>query len=160
MRRFFYAAYAPEDAAKIASLVEAARSAGHLIWTERIDADRAPMDLGAVLRAARAVIVFCSAEAFASRAIYKDLVLSVRGGKAILPVYLDDQLPPDQYLFYLARHQGLRAQEQGAPERFLGALEALERGRRRWRAQETAAEPSLAAAAPPAEAPKAEPVIA
>jgi|GEM_PF-2686350 len=146
MRCFFYAAHAPEDAAKIAPFVEAARAAGHLIWTDRIDAGRAPMDLGAVLRRTCAIVVFCSDEAFKSRAIYKELVLAARGGKAILPVYLDDQLPPDQYFYYLSRHCGVRATEAGACERFLYALEALERGRRRWGEKQAPAAPAPAPA--------------
>lgn len=145
-RRFFYAAYAADEAERIEPLLQAARAAGYLIWSERIDAEHAPMDLGATLRAARAVIVFCSAEACASRAIYKELVLAARNGKAILPVYLDDQLPPDQYLFYLSRHHGLRAHEADAAKHFLAALDALERGRRQWRDWQEPATPGPAVA--------------
>ncbi|MBC7767320.1 MAG: toll/interleukin-1 receptor domain-containing protein [Phycisphaerales bacterium] len=141
-RRFFYAAYAPEDAERIAPFVDAARDQGHLVWTDCIDAESALMDLGAALRQARAVLVFCSARAFASRAIYKQLVLAARGHKAILPLYLDDQLPPDQYFYYLSKHQSLRATEPDAAARFLGALEELERGRRKWMDIEPPAAPS------------------
>lgn len=132
MRRFFYAAHAPEDAARIGPLFEAARAAGHLVWSERLDADAAPMDLGAVLRNAHGVIIFCSADAFTERAIYKELVLAARSGKRILPVYLDDQLPPDQYLYYLSRYDAVRARDPHHRERFLRALEAFDRGRRRF----------------------------
>lgn len=138
--------------------MQAADAAGHLIWTDRIEAHKAPMDLGAVLRRTCAMVIFCSAEAFQSRAIYRELVLAARSGKAILPVYLDDQLPPDQYLFYLARHQGLRAHDPAAEDRFIAALDALERGRRRWRQPE--APPASVIPLPVRAAAKSEPEMA
>lgn len=145
-RRFFFVAYARDDLARLRPFLDAAREQGYLLWIDRVDLPPGglwPADLMAAIRAARAVIVFCSASAFASADVYREVAAASRCNKPILPIFLDDAHAPDQFLYYLSVHQAIRVSEPNWRERFLCALEAMEKGRRRW------AEPSRKSNCPP-----------
>lgn len=135
-RNFFFIAYAREDYARIRPIVEAAEAEGYLFWIDNANLAAGGLwsaDIVAAIRACRAVIVFCSRAAFASRDVYREIATASRFDKAILPVFVDDAAAPDEFLYYLSVHQAIRYGDADGPRRFLCALEALEKGKRRWK---------------------------
>jgi hypothetical protein len=50
----------------------------------------------------------------------------------MLPIFIEDVTAPDSFLYYLSVHQSIRVGDPGWRDRFFCALEALEKGRRRW----------------------------
>jgi hypothetical protein len=136
-RRFCFVAYAREDAAAVRPIIEAAEAEGFLLWTDWVDLPPGGLwsaDIVAAIRAAQAVLVFCSANAFASRDVYREVATASRFNKPILPFFIDAAHAPDEFLYYLSVHQAIRLSEPDWRSRLLCALEAMEQGRKKWRA--------------------------
>lgn len=134
-RLFFFVAYAREDAPRLQPLLKAAKEQGYVLWIDQLELTPGgvwPADLIAAIRASRALIAFCSAVAFASREVYREIAAASRFNKPILPIYLDDATAPDEFQYYLAVHQAISLSEADWRIRFLCALEAMEKGHRRW----------------------------
>lgn len=149
-RLFYFVAYARDDLAAVQPVLDAARGQGHLLWMDRVELTPGGIwsaDLVAAIRAARAVIVLCSAKAFASRDVYREVAMASRYNKPILPIFIDEAPAPDAFMYYLSVHQAIRLSEPDWRVRLLCALEAMEKGRRRWRDSKSAVDcpPTLVA---------------
>jgi hypothetical protein len=135
LRIFFFAAYARDDLSKVKPILDAASNDGHVFWIDHLDlgpGDIWSADIVAAIRASRALLVFCSTRSFASRDVYREVAAASRMNKAILPIFLEDVRAPDEFLYYLSVHQAIRISEPDWRDRLFCALEAMEKGQRRW----------------------------
>jgi hypothetical protein len=108
-----YVSASPEDRARAAALMAAARDAGVSIG------DAAAVD------SAQAVLVICSPAAYQSDQVKRDLFLAERGGKRITPVFLAPAPPPEDFAYFLAVDSGVALHELTAPEQARAVARAL-----------------------------------
>lgn len=135
LRIFFFVAYAREDLARVKPILDAASDQGHVFWIDHLDLGPGAIwsgDIVAAIRASRACLVFCSARAFASRDVYREVAAASRLNKPILPIFIEPVRVPDEFLYYLSVHQAIQLGEPGWRDRLFCALETLEKGQRRW----------------------------
>lgn len=135
-RCFFFAAYARRDIVLVQPIFDLIDGEGHLLWIDRIDLSPQGLraaDLAAAIRASKAVLVFCSAATYASPNIYGEIAAAARMCKPLLPILIDDAPIPDSFAFYLADHQAVSLADRDWRRSLRSALDALSKGRRRWR---------------------------
>lgn len=104
---------APQDRARAAALLAGAREAG------------AMPGAAASISAAEAVVVMCSAAAYQSDAVKRDLFLAERGGKRITPIFLDAALPPEDFSYFFAADAGVALHQAPAAEQARLLAQAL-----------------------------------
>lgn len=135
LRIFFFVAYARDDLLRVKPILDAASDQGHVFWIDHNDLGPGAIwsgDIIAAIRASRACLVFCSARAFASRDVYREVAAASRLNKPILPIFIEPVRAPDEFLYYLSVHQAIHLGEPGWRDRLFCALEAMEKGQRRW----------------------------
>jgi hypothetical protein len=124
-KHFFFVSYSRADELAVQKLLEPAAAAGHAFWLDR---KNLPVgghwsgDIVAAIRASEAVILFGSANAFASTDVFREVATAGRYNKFILPVFLDETPAPDDFLYYLSIHQAVRVGAPGWREQFFAAL--------------------------------------
>ena len=79
------------------------------------------------------MLVFCSAGAYASRDVHREIAAAARLHKPLLPILLDDLPIPDDFAYYLSVHQAISLADRDWQTRLRCALDALTKGQRRWR---------------------------
>lgn len=139
-RTFFFAAYAREDYAKVRPVFDLIEGDGHLLWVDRVNLQPGGVwtaDIVAAIRGSKAMLVFCSAAAFASRDIHREVAAAARFRKPILPILLDDTLMPDNFVYYLSVHEAIKLSDIDWRERLSCATDALANGRKNWRGSRT-----------------------
>jgi hypothetical protein len=115
-RTFFFVSYSRADSAAVRLALAPLQEAGYVFWLDKKDlpvGGHWSGDIVAAIRAARAVLLFCSANAFASNDVYREVSMAGRCNKFILPVFIDSTPAPDDFLYYLSIHQAVRI---GAPD--------------------------------------------
>jgi hypothetical protein len=135
LRRFLFVASVPADETKTRSLFELIERDGHVLWVDHLHLPSGPSyarDAAAALRACRAVLAFCTAAAYASIPVRREIEAAFRLGKPIVPVLLDDASMPDVFAFYLERWPVIRLDDPHWKVRLRSAAEAIARGKRHW----------------------------
>ncbi|HWA01043.1 MAG TPA: hypothetical protein VG841_12090 [Caulobacterales bacterium] len=128
-RRYLLALHDAGDEARAAPIVQMARNEGHIIWSH---ADfTSTHDSEAMLRGASGVVLFCSAGAFGSSEVIRELARARRCHKPILPLFIDDIYAPSDVMQMLSAFTPIRVSEPGWKPRFLDALARLEMGLRK-----------------------------
>ncbi len=133
MRTYFYVAYAGEDASVVRPIVGAAAGEGHLLWLDNDSLNTAamkPADMKAAIRGSRAVLMFCSRNAYGSRVVQREIAAARRMRKIIVPVMLQNAQPPNDLLQALPFEHALYLSDRDFPESLFRALDALTKGRR------------------------------
>jgi len=139
MRRYFYVAYAGEDAGLVRPIVDACAGEGHLLWLDNDGLNTTAMrqaDVNAAIRRSRAVLLFCSRNAYGSRMVQREAAAARRMGKTVVPVMLQNAEPPSAFMQAFAFEHALYLSDRDFPESLFRALDALSRGRP-WRGGET-----------------------
>lgn len=137
LRRFLFVASAAEDEAQVKPLFDLIERDGHVLWLDHVHLPSGPSfprDVVAVLRACRAMLVFCSAAAYASPTVRGEIATAHNLNKPIVPVKLDDATMPDAFSFYLGRWPSIRMDDPHWKVRLRSAAEAVARGKRQWQA--------------------------
>src|SRR5262245_57620766 len=87
---FFFVSYARADRARVNEAIAAAPGRTFWIDTNEIAGARPwTGEIVAAVRACRAVLLFCSAESFASPDVFREVSLASRFHKAVIPLVLD-----------------------------------------------------------------------
>ena len=137
LRHFLFVASAPEDDAQLKPILDLIERDGHVLWIDHAHLPSGPSyprDAAAVLRACRAMLVFCSAASYASATVRGEIVTAFKLDKPLVPVRLDDAPMPDAFSFYLGRWPMIRMDDPHWKVRLRSATEAVARGKRRWQA--------------------------
>lgn len=99
-----FISYAHADAPRVRPIVEYIESTGREAWIDRDDLSGGDNWAGAIVRAIRESSVYCimcSAPAYASDNVRREIYLANKYKKAMLPVLLEDADMPDDFEFFL-----------------------------------------------------------
>ncbi|HVY84234.1 MAG TPA: TIR domain-containing protein, partial [Caulobacterales bacterium] len=78
------------------------------------------------IRGAKGVIVMCSSAAFESDHVKREVYLADRYKKPLVPVFIEDAKPPEDFEYFFAGVQWLKLFETPEPERPAAVLRLLE----------------------------------
>lgn len=137
VRKFLFIGTVPDDEAKTKPILDMIERDGHALWIDHLHLPSGPSyarDAVASLRACRAMLVFCSAAAYDSAAVRREIAAAFQLQKPLVPVLLDGTTMPDTFRFYLDRWPAIRLDDPHWKLRLRSATEAIARGKRRWQA--------------------------
>lgn len=104
-RHDIFVSYAQDDADTVYPLVPAIEESGHEVWIDREGIRSGQTWAGAIVRAikaARLVCLMCSARAFESDHVRREVYLADKYKKGLLPVRLDTAEMPEDIEYFLA----------------------------------------------------------
>jgi len=125
---YLFLSYAHRDKDLVESVIEATRAVGREVWTDA-SLHAGPGWAGEIVKAMKAsggVIVCCSVGAFESDHVKREVYLADRFKKRLLPVFLENIEPPDDFLYFFADRQWLHAHHADPTELRAQLAEALE----------------------------------
>lgn len=120
--------YAPADNTAVLPVVEAAQAQGRAVWIDKGDRRGGAHWAGEIVRAivnARGVIVMCSAHAFESDHVKREIYLADRYKKPLLPVFLEAIAMPEDFASFLAGVKRLDLHMTPEGERAAAIAQAL-----------------------------------
>lgn len=104
----FFASYSRKDRDRVDEIIGAIQREGLPVWLDRIDIGGGatwPEAIVQAIRGARAVIVFCSSNAFDSDNVLREVNLAANYEKPLLPILLEPASVPDSFFYYLSTRQ-------------------------------------------------------
>lgn len=104
-RHDIFVSYAHDDADTVYPLVPAIEAGGHEVWIDREGIRSGQTWAGAIVRAIKSaslVCLMCSARAFASDHVRREVYLADKYRKGLLPVRLDTAEMPEDIEYFLA----------------------------------------------------------
>lgn len=123
--------YAHADDAEVTPVVSVVRSSGRNVWIDKGGIQAGTGWAGEIVRAIKSaggVMVMCSSSAFESDHVKREIYLADRYRKPMLPVFLEDAQPPEDFEFFFAGVQWLQLfklpeeERAGAVQRALAAV--------------------------------------
>lgn len=123
-----FVSYARVDAASVNPICEELRRQGREIWldTQQIDAgENWAGEIVRAIKAVRGVAVMCSKAAFESDHVKREVYLADRYKRRILPVFLEEASPPEDFEYFFAGVQWLKLQDTPVAERGPAVAKAL-----------------------------------
>jgi hypothetical protein len=123
-----FVSYAHADNMAVVPVVEAVQAQGRSVWLDRGDIAAGEGWAGEIVRAikaARGVIVMCSARAFESDHVKREVYLADRYKKPMLPVFLEPAAPPEDFEYFFAGVQWLELHKTPAADRPAAIAKAL-----------------------------------
>ena len=115
-----FISYAVRNADTVYPLVDSIASLGHEIWIDKQKLKGGDNWAGSIVRGLKAADKFClmcSAEAFDSDNVRREVYLADKYKKPMLPVKLDDAMMPEDIEFFLIDRQYIDLTELDAPKR-------------------------------------------
>lgn len=115
-----FVSYAHADAKSVLPVVDTIVEGGKSVWIDRQGIQAGENWAGEIVRAIKSaggVVVMCSAKAFESDHVRREIYLADRYKKPMLPVYLDNAAPPEEFEYFFAGVQGLKLFETPEAER-------------------------------------------
>ncbi|MGE0596096.1 MAG: toll/interleukin-1 receptor domain-containing protein [Hyphomonadaceae bacterium] len=124
-----FVSYARANQKSVLPVIEAAgRESGRRFWVDQADIATGDGWAGEIVRAIRGapgVLVMCSKAAFESDHVKRELYLADRYRRRLVPVYVEDAAPPEDFEYFFAGVQVLRLYEKPEAERPGAVLAAL-----------------------------------
>lgn len=126
-----FISYSHADNAAVEPVVDVVEKSGRDVWIDKKDVATGDGWAGEIVRgikAAKGVMVMCSPHAFQSDHIKREVYLADRYKKPMLPVFIADAKPPEDFEYFFAGLQGLdlyRIQEADRPNAIVRALAAV-----------------------------------
>jgi hypothetical protein len=117
-----FISYSAKDSATVLPLASAIEASGRPIWIDKQGIASGTEWAGEIVRAIRSaerVLLMCSASAFASDHVRREVYLADKFKRPLLPIRLDGAEPPDDLVYFLVDKQWLDLSEIA-----LGAREA------------------------------------
>lgn len=105
-----FVSYARADTQLVDQVLDGVRAAGAAFWIDRTALQSGTNWAGEIVRAikaARGVLVMCSANAFGSDHVKREIYLADKYRKAIVPIFVEPAEPPDDFEYFLAGVQRL-----------------------------------------------------
>lgn len=126
-----FISYAHADDSQVSPVVTVVEACGRGVWIDKGGIAAGEGWAGEIVRAIKAaggVMVMCSSRAFESDHVKREIYLADRYRKPMLPVFLEDAQPPEDFEYFFAGVQWLElfrlpeAERAGAVERALSAV--------------------------------------
>lgn len=125
-----FVSYAHADMAIVDQVVAAVAAAGKEIWIDRAalrSGDSWAGEIVRAIKAARGMLVMCSAQAFRSDHVKREVYLADKYKKPIVPIFVEPVEPPDDFEYFLAGVQRLDWHSAGAEARRAAVTAAVAR---------------------------------
>jgi len=125
-----FVSYARVNSATVMPVIEAAKEAGRNFWVDQKGLTAGDGWAGEIVKAIRGaggVVVMCSKAAFESDHVKREIYLADRYHKKLVPVFIEDAQPPEDFEYFFAGVQMLKlfeTPEAERPEAFARALGA------------------------------------
>jgi hypothetical protein len=110
-----FVSYARANQSDVSPIVEAARLAGRAFWPDQKGGVAG--DIVRAIRNAASVVVMCSKAAFESDHVKREIYLADRYKKRLMPVFLENAEPPEDFDYFFAGAQALKLFETPEAER-------------------------------------------
>lgn len=123
-----FVSYARADAAVVSPVVDDLKGAGQPVWIDREGIGAGEGWAGEIVRAIRAaerVCVMCSKAAFESDHVKREVYLADRYRRPLMPLFLDDAAPPEDFEYFFAGLQHLKLTDLPAEGRGAALAQAL-----------------------------------
>ncbi len=123
-----FVSYASANASAVIPVIEAAKTSGRKFWVDQqgIGAgDGWAGEIVKAIRSAKGVVVMCSKAAFESDHVKREIYLADRYHKKVLPVFIEDAQPPEDFEYFFAGVQWLKLFETPEGERDAAFSKAL-----------------------------------
>jgi hypothetical protein len=115
-----FVSYARADSAIVIPVCEAVRAQGPSLWLDKEGIGAGESWAGEIVRAiktVRGVAVMCSKAAFESDHVKREIYLADRYKKHLLPVFIEEATPPEDFEYFFAGVQHLKLHETPEAER-------------------------------------------
>jgi hypothetical protein len=115
-----FVSYARANDLTVLPLVEAAKRAGRKFWLDQQGISAGDGWAGEIVRAIKAaggVVVMCSQAAFESDHVKREIYLADRYKKRLVPVFIEQADPPEDFEYFFAGVQSLNLYETPEEER-------------------------------------------
>jgi hypothetical protein len=123
-----FVSYARANAAAVAPVIEGAKNSGGVFWMDERNIGAGDGWAGEIARAIRGaanVVVMCSKAAFESDHVKREIFLADRYKKRLVPVFIEDATPPEDFEYFFAGVQLLKLFETPEAERPQALVAAL-----------------------------------
>lgn len=115
-----FVSYSRANADDVLPVIEAATESGHTFWVDQQGISAGDSWAGEIVRAIRGaagVLVMCSKAAFESDHVKREVYLADRYRRKLIPVYIEDAAPPEDFEYFFAGVQHLKLFETPEGER-------------------------------------------
>src|SRR6185295_7369227 len=125
-----FVSYARANAAAVVPVIEGAKNSGGVFWMDQKNIATGDGWAGEIVRAIRGaadVVVMCSKAAFESDHVKREIYLADRYKKRLVPVFIEDATPPEDFEYFFAGVQFLKlfeTPEADRPQALVAALGA------------------------------------
>lgn len=123
-----FVSYARANAETVLPVIEAAKQGGPTFWLDQHGIGAGDGWAGEIVRAIRAakgVLVMCSSAAFESDHVKREIYLADRYRKRLVPVFIENAEPPEDFEYFFAGVQALNLFETPEAERAQALTRAL-----------------------------------
>jgi hypothetical protein len=123
-----FVSYARANAPIVLPICEAVKKEGNHLWLDQEGIGAGEGWAGEIVRAIRTVkgvAVMCSHAAFESDHVKREIYLADRYKKRLLPVFIEDASPPEDFEYFFAGVQWLKLHETPEAERGVAMARAL-----------------------------------
>jgi hypothetical protein len=123
-----FVSYARANAAAVMPVIEGAKRNGSVFWLDQKSIGAGDGWAGEIVRAIRGaadVVVMCSKAAFESDHVKREIYLADRYKKRLVPVFIEDATPPEDFEYFFAGVQLLKLFETPEAERADALVAAL-----------------------------------
>lgn len=123
-----FVSYARANSGTVLPVLEEAKQQGRKFWIDQTNIGPAEGWAGEIVRAirgAREVIVMCSKAAFESDHVKREIYLADRYHKKLVPVFIEEATPPEDFEYFFAGVQFLKLFETPEAERANVLAQAL-----------------------------------
>src|SRR6185312_13831853 len=106
-----FVSYARANAAAVTPVIEGAKRDGRVFWMDQKNIATGDGWAGEIVRAIRGaadVVVMCSKAAFESDHVKREIYLADRYKKRLVPVFIEDATPPEDFEYFFAGVQFLK----------------------------------------------------
>lgn len=124
-----FVSYARANSAEVLPVIEAAKAEGRKFWLDQKGIGAGDTWAGEIVRAirsAKGVLVMCSKAAFESDHVKREIYLADRYHKKLVPIFVEDADPPEDFEYFFAGVQFLKLFETPEAERSAALLRVLE----------------------------------
>ena len=115
-----FVSYARANAAAVMPVIEGAKRNGNVFWLDQKNIGAGDGWAGEIVRAIRGapdVVIMCSKAAFESDHVKREIYLADRYKKRLVPAFIEDATPPEDFEYFFAGVQFLKLFETPEAER-------------------------------------------
>lgn len=115
-----FVSYARANSDVVMPVIEGASEAGRKFWIDQqgiVSGDSWAGEIVRAIKNAAGVVIMCSKAAFESDHVKREVYLADRYHKRLVPVFIEDAAPPEDFEYFFAGVQALKLFETPEPDR-------------------------------------------